>query len=76
MSPSVFAAKRGDPLKESTMKTENVNVTGQLFRNERRRSALPFFVAAALLVSGYVGASVALIDNYTNQTAHTGGPRA
>jgi hypothetical protein len=58
------------------MKTESVDVNGQLFRTERRRSALPFFLAGALLVAGYVGASVALIDNYSSQTARTGGPRA
>ena len=58
------------------MKTESVDVNGQLFRTERRRSALPFFLAGALLVAGYVGASVALIDNYSSQTAPTGGPRA
>ena len=58
------------------MKTESVNVNGQLFRTVRRRSALPFFLAGALLVAGYVGVGAALIDNYTNQTAHTGGPRA
>jgi len=59
------------------MKTETVNVNGQLFKTVRRRSALPFFVAGALLVAGYVGAGAALIDNYTNQTARTsGGPRA
>jgi hypothetical protein len=59
------------------MKTESVNVSGQLFKTVRRRSALPFFVAGALLVAGYVGAGAALINNYTNQTARTsGGPRA
>ena len=58
------------------MKTESVDVNGQLFRTERRRSALPFFLAGALLVAGYVGASAALIDNYSSQTARTGGPRA
>lgn len=58
------------------MKTESLDVNGQLFRTERRRSALPFFLAGALLVAGYVGASAALIDNYTHQTARTGGPRA
>jgi hypothetical protein len=58
------------------MKTESANVNGQLFRTVRRRSALPFFLAGALLVAGYVGAGAALIDNYTHQTAPTGGPRA
>jgi len=58
------------------MKTETVSGNGQLFRTVRRRSAIPFFLAAALLVAGYVGAGAALIDNYTNQTARTGGPRA
>ena len=59
------------------MKTENVNVNGQLFKSVRRRNALPFFVAGALLVAGYVGAGAALIDNYPSQTARTsGGPRA
>jgi hypothetical protein len=57
------------------MKTESANVS-QLFRIERRRSALPFFLAGALLIAGYAGAGVALISNYTNQTAHAGGPRA
>jgi len=58
------------------MKTETVNVNGQLFRTVRRRSAIPFVLAGALLVAGYVGAGAALIDNYTHQTARTGGPRA
>jgi len=58
------------------MKPETSNANSQLFRSSRRWSPVPFILAGVLLVAGYVGASAALIDNYSNQTAQVGGPRA
>jgi hypothetical protein len=61
---------------EDAMKTETSSSNPQLFRSARRWSPIPFILAGVLLVAGYVGASAALIDNYSNQTAQVGGPRA
>jgi len=61
---------------EDAMKPETIDSNSQIFRSARRWSPVPFLLAGVLLVAGYVGASAALIDNYTNQTAQVGGPRA
>ena len=58
------------------MKPDTTSSSTQLFRSSRRWSPLPFILTGALLVAGYVGASAALIDNYSNHTAQVGGPRA
>ena len=58
------------------MKPETIDSNSQIFRSARRWSPVPFLLAGVLLVAGYVGASAALIDNYTNQTAQVDGPRA
>ena len=58
------------------MKPETIDSNSQIFRSARRWSPVPFLLAGVLLVAGSVGASAALIDNYTNQTAQVGGPRA
>jgi len=58
------------------MKTETSGSNPQLFRSARKWSPIPFLLSGVLLVAGYVGASAVLIDNYTNQTAPVGGPRA
>ena len=58
------------------MKPETIDSNSQIFRSARRWSPVPFLLAGVLLVAGYVGASAALIDNSTNQTAQVGGPRA
>jgi hypothetical protein len=58
------------------MKTEAGSSNPQLFRSSRRWSPIPFVLSAILLVVGYVGAGAVLIDNYSNQTAQVGGPRA
>ncbi len=58
------------------MKPDTTSSSTQLFRSARRWSPLPFILTGALLVAGYIGASAALIDNYSNHTAQVGGPRA